>query len=56
MRLGEPHKKKIKINYKAQFITYSMLNDEIKKKKAHKKPPKSTEQTRDLSHETRIIS
>jgi len=32
-----------------------MLNDEIKKK-AHKKPPKSTEQTRDLSHETRIIS
>jgi hypothetical protein len=56
MKLGEPHKKQIKINYKAQFITYSMLNDEKKNKKAHKKPPKSTKQTRDLSHETRIIS
>jgi hypothetical protein len=37
MRLGEPHKKQIKINYKAQFITYSMLNDEIKKIKKHTK-------------------
>jgi hypothetical protein len=54
MRLEEPYKKQIKINYKAQFITYSMLNNN--NNKAHKKPPKSIKQTRDLSHETSIIS
>jgi hypothetical protein len=39
MKLGEPHKKQIKINYKAQFITYSMLNDEKKIKKHTKNHP-----------------
>ena len=47
------------MNYEAQFIIKPILQDEIKKNKLnkeHKKPIKSIDSTRDLSHETIINS
>jgi hypothetical protein len=37
MRLGQPYKKKIKINYEKHFPINSMLNNEIEKKNNLKK-------------------
>jgi hypothetical protein len=57
MRPEQSYKKQIKTNYEAQLLINQIINDEIKKnqlRKVHKKQPKSTDQTCDLSHETRI--
>ena len=46
-------KKQIKTNYEAQFTINPILKDNLKKK--HEKPFKSTKQTHNLDHETKII-
>ena len=45
MRLGQPYRKQIKINYKSQFLIDLILNDKTEKKIQSKKDKKKFEPT-----------